>query len=166
MSQLRSQSGSITVLWEMASLVLVSMTSWPHETRCSCFLLRSTVLYTQTKDCRVGKKEYSEITKATSFQVYNFKHCMLAMPALYRADLIFLSWPLGTERAFFERLSSIVLWKEPHCMALYYAEASTHRQILSTNTISDSMIFGEDTVLCYIEITCSTALLLIKGCRC
>lgn len=34
--------------------------------------------------------------------------------------------------------------------ALHYAEASTRRQILDTNTILDSMIFGKDTVLRYI----------------
>lgn len=79
---MRSQSGSIMVIWEMASLGLVSMTSRPHETYCSCLLLKSAVLCTQVEDPRVGQKEYNDITK---------KYYMLATPALYPVNLSFLT---------------------------------------------------------------------------
>lgn len=68
-SQPRSHPRRITVFWDMASLVLVSVASWCHKICCSCLLIRSTVLYTQIKSCRVEQEEYNEKSKAA---VMNF----------------------------------------------------------------------------------------------
>lgn len=149
-SQLRSRSGRITVLWEMASLVLVSVASWCHKIPCSCFLIRPTVLNIQIKNYRLEQEEYNEITKAAALNFLSsisfwapYVGYAYSLPCQSKFSfLISEHW-----RRFLWAAKFIVLWKEPYCTVLSHGKAPTHRQTLSTDTILDGMIFAENTVL-------------------